>query len=78
MVKLARQEGESASAPDDSSFPQQHPWLNPELHPWSDLGWQSIYREDQQKSLQFQVHLKTFQVEPTVKLWLSIRAAPVH
>ncbi len=70
--------GESASASDDSSFPQLHPWLNPELHPWSDLDWQGINSEDKPKSLQFQVHLKTFQVKPTVDLWLSILAAPVQ
>ncbi len=54
------------------------PGLNPELHPWSDLDWQDINSEDQPKSLQFQVHLKTFQAEPTVELWLSVWAAPVQ
>ncbi len=61
-----------ASASDDSSSAQLHPWLNPELHPCSDLDWQGINSEDQPKSLQFHVHLKTFQAEPTVELWLSI------
>jgi hypothetical protein len=46
MVKLARQEGESASASDDSSSPQLHPWSNPELNPLSDLDWQGINSGD--------------------------------
>jgi hypothetical protein len=71
MVKLAW-------ASDDSFSAELHPWLNPELHPWSDLDWQGITNEDQPKSLQFQVYLKTFQAEPTVELWLSIWAAPVQ
>jgi hypothetical protein len=37
MVKLARQEGESASASDDSFFSQLQLRPNPELRPWSDL-----------------------------------------
>jgi hypothetical protein len=46
MLKLARKEGESASASDDLSSSQLNPWPNFELSPWSDLYWQGINSGD--------------------------------